>query len=258
MNTPRKPGYGIDSPALVKSQFVLSVLAFGMAAFLPHFLGLPLRWIGSFAGAYFLISALGMLRYSKTGKLKLREHLLNSIPWRGDERVLDVGCGRGLLLVGAARRLDAGKAVGVDVWLPHAVSGNRPGAALENAAIEGVAHRVEVAQGDVRNLPFDDASFDVAISNFVLHELGTAADREKMSLEIMRVLKPGGKAALIDFIFTGECVKVLNKAGADNATRSRIGGMSFWISALLMLGAFQLYLVTGAKSAKCSPQGSHG
>ena len=41
-----------------------------------------------------------------------------SIRWHltGDEKVLDVGCGRGLLLIGAAKRLKSGKATGIDVW----------------------------------------------------------------------------------------------------------------------------------------------
>jgi arsenite methyltransferase len=224
----RKPDYGIDSPGIVTFQFVASGLAFGIAVAVPHLFGLPARWICLLAGLYFLNGGLGMLHYSKIGKLKLRDRLLNLIPWRGDEIVLDVGCGRGLLLAGAARRLTTGKAIGVDIWLPHAVSGNRPTAALENAAIEGVADRVEIKQGDVRQLPFEDASFDVAVSNFVLHEMNAAADREKMLREIIRVLKPGGRLALIDFIFTKECVDVLRRAGADNATRSRIGGLSFF------------------------------
>src|SRR5215472_6849374 len=52
-------------------------------------------------GAYLLSGAGGMLFYSKVGKLQLRERLLDKIPWRGDEFVLDIGCGRGLLTVGA-------------------------------------------------------------------------------------------------------------------------------------------------------------
>jgi arsenite methyltransferase len=95
-------------------------------------------------------------------------------------------------------------------------------------------------------LPFDDASFDVVVSNFVLHELNTGAEREKMLHEIVRVAKPGGRVALVDFIFTNQCKEVLMKAGMENVMRSRIGRFSFWISAILTLGAFQLYCVTGS------------
>lgn len=75
------------------------------------------------------------------------------MPWRGDELVLDVGCGRGLLLIGAAHRLNSGRAVGVDLWVPGAVSGNGPQAVAENATSEGVAGRVELTQGDARGCP---------------------------------------------------------------------------------------------------------
>jgi hypothetical protein len=49
-------------------------------------------------------------------------------------------------------------------------------------------------------------------------------------------LDPLGQLALIDFIFTGESIDVLKRAGASTATRFRIEGISFWISAVLMLG----------------------
>jgi SAM-dependent methyltransferase len=247
MERSQKPDYGIDSPGIVALQLAAGAIAIIGAAALPGRLGPALRWIGWLTGAYFLNGAFGMLHYSRIGKLKLRDHLLNQIRWRGDETVLDVGCGRGLLLAGAARRLTSGKVTGVDVWHTHALSGNRPGAALENAAIEGVAGRVEVERADVRQLPFHDASFDVVVSNFVVHEMKTPADREKMLREMMRVLKPGGQLALIDFIFTRQCVEVLHAAGASNAARLRIGSAGFWCSAVLTLGFFQLYQVTAGK-----------
>src|SRR5437660_1447109 len=80
------------------------------------------------------------------------------------EAVLDVGCGRGLLLNAAARRLTTGKAVGVDLWQNADLSNNRPEATLENARLEGVADRVQVKDGDARQLPFADAVFDVVVS----------------------------------------------------------------------------------------------
>lgn len=68
----------------------------------------------------------------KVGKLRSRDRLLDGLALRGDETVLDVGCGRGLLLIGAAKRLTTGTAVGVDIWQTEDLSGNRPEATLES------------------------------------------------------------------------------------------------------------------------------
>jgi SAM-dependent methyltransferase len=242
-----RPNYGVDSPAIVTGLVVAGGIALAIAFTLPHLHKLPMRWIASALGLYFLQGALGMLWYSKAGKLKLRERLLDGIPWQGDERVLDVGCGRGLFLVGAARRLTTGTATGVDLWVPGAVSGNRPQAVLDNASREGVADRVAIKEGDARQLPFPDASFDIVLSNFVLHEVKTKEERDRILREVIRVLRPGGRFLLVDFIFTRECTQTLREAGSQDATRSRIGRLSFWISAILSLGANQLYRIAGTR-----------
>ncbi|MBO0859749.1 MAG: hypothetical protein J2P21_15065 [Chloracidobacterium sp.] len=62
------------------TELILSMVAFGVAAELPHLLGLTGRWIGLICGLYFLLGAFGMVYYSKVGKLKLRNQLLDSIP----------------------------------------------------------------------------------------------------------------------------------------------------------------------------------
>ena len=71
---------------------------------------------------------------SKYGKIAEREKLLKYIAWTGRERVLDVGCGRGLILVGAAKHLTTGHAVGIDIWQAEDLSGNRAEVPLGNAA----------------------------------------------------------------------------------------------------------------------------
>src|SRR6266481_3960633 len=96
-----KGNYGIDSPAIVATLGGLGVLGLTSGFLMSS----GWRWVMHITGAYFLFGALGMLFYSKVGKLRLRERLLDRIPWRGNETVLDVGCGRGLLAVGAAHRL---------------------------------------------------------------------------------------------------------------------------------------------------------
>jgi arsenite methyltransferase len=242
--------YGIDSPAIVVGLLCVGGIALGVAL-VWQFLGDPPRFaeIALLAvGIYFVSAAGAMVWYSKVGKLRIRDQILDSIPWRGDEMVLDVGCGRGLLLVGAARRLTTGKAIGVDRWVAGALTGNRPEAALENARLEGVQDRVELKDGDVRQLPFADGSFDVAVSNFVVHEVDTPAEREQMFCEIVRVLKPGGRLALVDFIFTSECVRVLHSIGIADARRVRAGSFfSYWLTAILNFGLVRTYQVTASK-----------
>lgn len=92
-----RANYGIDSPAIVAGLFVLGGLAFSTALVWRLFGDPPL--FGQIAlvgtGAYFLLTAVGMVSYSKAGKLRVRDQILESTPWRGDERVLDC-CGRWL------------------------------------------------------------------------------------------------------------------------------------------------------------------
>jgi SAM-dependent methyltransferase len=245
------PNYGIDSPAIVTGLFALGAIAIGLTLWLRR-IGLPHPFwgIGLGIGVYFLLAASGMVWYSKVGKLRLREQLLDLVPWHGDELVLDVGCGRGLLVVGAAHRLTTGKAIGVDIWIRGAVSGNGPEGALQNARLEGVGDRAEVKEGDARQLPFVDETIDVVVSNFVLHDLKTSADREQMLHEIVCILKPGGQVALVDFIFTEPCERLFRAQGLQNARRSRIGSrLAFWTNAVLNLGLVRVCAVTGSRNS---------
>jgi hypothetical protein len=86
-NGSHKPDYGIDSPGIIAVLMAAGVIAIGAALVKPDRFGLWMRWTGWLTGAYFLNSAFGMLHYSKVGKLKLRDHLLKQIRWRGDETV---------------------------------------------------------------------------------------------------------------------------------------------------------------------------
>jgi ubiquinone/menaquinone biosynthesis C-methylase UbiE len=147
---------------------------------------------------------------SRVAKRKVRDRILESIPWRGDENVLDVGCGRGLFLIGAAQRLKKGRATGVDIWADD-LSGNSAEATLANAKAEGVAGRVKIETADARKLPFADSSFDVVLSSLAIHNLHSSQERAKVLGEIARVLKPGGYLAIFDIFHTAEYAKTLEQ-----------------------------------------------
>src|SRR5262249_27747597 len=123
------------------------------------------------------------------------------------------GCGSGLMLVGAAKRLSSGRAVGVDIWRAEDLSGNTSAATLANARAEGVDGRVDVRTADMRALPFPDASFDVIVSCAAIHNIDAAADRIRAIEEIGRVLKPGGTAVIDDIRNGREYARALAEGG---------------------------------------------
>jgi ubiquinone/menaquinone biosynthesis C-methylase UbiE len=174
-------------------------------------IGRPLISAGLSCGAM----ALWMVYDSKIGKVREREKLLDKLAWRGDERVLDVGCGLGLFLIGAAKRLSTGRAVGIDKWQQGDLSGNNAAGTLDNATIEGVAGKVEVHTGDARKLPFDSASFDVVLSSMALHNIYKSDERQAAVREIARVLKPGGSLLIVDVRHIRQYAACLREAGFD-------------------------------------------
>ncbi|HEY0407128.1 MAG TPA: class I SAM-dependent methyltransferase [Pyrinomonadaceae bacterium] len=222
----KRANYGIDAPAVLRNLLVCggSAIALGSLIYalrdkLPRNLSTSLANTGWWAGGSLVLTALVMLWGSRVGKLRLRDKLLGSFAWRGDERVLDVGCGHGLMLIGAARRLTTGKAVGVDIWQKEDQAGNSMEATLDNAIAEGVAERVELKDGDARQLPFANDTFDAIVSSWALHNIYDAKERERAVSEIARVLKPGGRVLIVDIKHTNEYARVLRESGLVDVER---------------------------------------
>ena len=154
--------------------------------------------IATGASAAVLLASAGVyLHTTLRGKLRVWERELDRAALKGNEELLDLGCGRGAVLVEAARRLPAGHAVGVDLWTKDQ-SGNRPQVTLANAAAAGVADRVEVHTADITALPFQDSSFDVVTSAMVIHNIPSPEARYRALDEAMRVLRPGGQLLIAD------------------------------------------------------------
>ncbi len=249
----QQPDYGIDGPRGVVLLLLASAASIAAAVWLHGFQDSS-SWGPLLAQVILLILAAdcfvlagSLLWYSKVAKLREAQRLLDLVPWRGDERVLDVGCGRGLLLISAAQRLKGGRAVGVDLWRGFELSGNRAEATLENARRAGVAERVDVQDSDARRLPFADASFDVVASSMVIHNIPGQAGRRQAVREIARVLKPGGHIALLDMRHTFDYVQVLRECGLIDSQRQSAGWFLSVLFPLLSCGFVQIYRITGRK-----------
>jgi SAM-dependent methyltransferase len=214
---PAKPDYGIDAPGVIRTLLLIGALALLAAPFVPrvrigHFL-FVFRPMLIGIGTVCLLEGILMLLYAKCGKHSHRDRMLNRITWHGDERVLDVGTGAGLLMIGAAKHLTTGRAVGIDPWSKVDLAGNTPERTVHNAEIEGVQDKVDVLDGDATAIQFPDASFDVVVSNLCLHNISTEERRDQACREIVRVLKPGGQLVVSDFIKTRRYERVFREAG---------------------------------------------
>ena len=142
--------------------------------------------------------ATGYFYSTGPGKLSVWRELLDELGLRGDEHVLDIGCGRGAVLISAAHRLPRGRATGADIWRLRDQTGNTLGAARRNAVAEGVSERVELVDADARDLPFPPESFDVVLSSLTLSNIRGSEERARALREAVRVLRPGGPMRIVD------------------------------------------------------------
>jgi arsenite methyltransferase len=196
-----RPDYGIDAPGVIRWNAIGAGIEV-LVSMMVLATGRAWAWWLVGAGLIWLLSPLAMLASSTRGKLWQRDRLLDSLGLRGDEQVLDVGTGHGLLAIGAAKRLTTGWVVGIDIWQQHDQANNSRESALKNAELEGVADRLDVRDGDARAIPFADATFDIVLTSFALHNIPGQESKLQACREIARVLKPGGRVDDYDMIFT--------------------------------------------------------
>jgi SAM-dependent methyltransferase len=220
----RRGSYGIDAPyafAFIRIVVVLELVWAVVRAITSGRLSPFLPVLFPFAIAAFY------LHTTLRGKFLVWAELLDKLNLRGDERILDLGCGRGAVLMLAAKHLTTGRAVGVDLWRGFDQSGNSEAATRRNAIAEGVADHVELSTGDIRALPFEDNSFDLVVSSLAIHNISGRAGRAKAVDEAVRVLRPGGRLMIADVRGTRHYEAQLARIGMIHVARKR-QGWRFW------------------------------
>ena len=151
-------------------------------------LAVPLAY---FSYAYYKFSPAGGNIQSRVVDL-----VVSRINWTGNGKALDIGCGNGALAIKVAKKFAASRVTGIDYW--GAQWDYAREVCIRNAEVEGVSERMEFQKASASSLPFSDESFDLAVSNFVFHEVQDTRDKRDVIREALRVVKKGGEFVFQD------------------------------------------------------------
>lgn len=169
--TPSSPDYGLDSLAGLIASFVAA----------PLYLYATLK-----------------------GKSAVWDDIVDALPDScfTSDPVMDVGCGRGLVLLKLAQRKKklgaSSKAYGIDIFSVADQTGNSPVATYRNAAALGVVEQAVLNTASFTEaFPFADDTFSLLTSNLAIHNV-RASGRQFAMREMARVCKPGGKIIVVD------------------------------------------------------------
>jgi len=219
-----KLSLGIDSPAVVRNLYLGSIFQLLLTGTLFRFHEsivpsslFPTEYVfqvalWSFAGASVLcaLSACHMIYTSLIKKPDIVSNLmfnhLNNL--KGNEKVLDVGCGNGILLVELGNKLlqaaeqsqevPTFRLIGIDIWSDKDQTGNTMLKTQKNIKDNNLGNFTQLLTGDMRHIPCQDERFDLVVSSLAIHNLDGQMERVRALKEIMRVLKPGGQLVIWD------------------------------------------------------------
>lgn len=121
---------------------------------------------------------------------RFKSDLIAQAHLQGGQRVLDLGCGTGTLILMIEKAASGLQVVGLDV--------DGDVLAIARAKIEAAGADALLEQGNAALLPFADESFDRVFASLMLHHL-TREDKRRALKEVLRVLKPGGELHVVDF-----------------------------------------------------------
>ncbi|MGL5345753.1 MAG: class I SAM-dependent methyltransferase [Peptostreptococcaceae bacterium] len=219
-----KTNYGIDAPGIIRNRIIAGIVFLIISIGVYIFFRDSISYLRIFITSIFvglsiclLLTALLMILSSKIGKQKESDRIIEMLKVKGNEKVLDAGCGRGLYLIKIAQKLNTGKVTGIDIW-SNDLSSNSKKSTLDNIKLENVTKKTEIKTGNLAVMPFKNNSFDIVISSFVINNILQFEKRKKALIEISRVLKEDGKLCIIDMRNIDEYVEILKKNNIQNIT----------------------------------------
>lgn len=219
-----KIDYGIDAPEIIINRVIGGVVFLIITIGVNIFFKDSISYLRIFTTSIFAVlsiflftTALFMTLSSKIGKQKESDRIIEMLNIKGHEKVLDAGCGRGLYLIKIAKKLTTGKSIGIDIWSRDLSSNSRKNT-LNNIKLENVNEKVEIKTANLALMPFENESFDIVISSFVINNILESEKRKKAITEIVRILKYNGEMCIIDMRNIEEYVEILKANNIQNIT----------------------------------------
>ena len=124
--------------------------------------------------------------------IAIRDRIVELAEPKKDDRVVDLGAGTGLLSLALAPRVRALVAVDISERMLQRLD--------DTAAADGI-HNVEIVEADLRQLPLEDESATLVVSNYAFHHLDHPG-KELALAEARRILRPGGRLVICDMMFS--------------------------------------------------------
>jgi SAM-dependent methyltransferase len=178
--------YGHLIPASMFAAAAATVALLGV----PWWVWLPLSAIALWLFSGFIVMRFGV-RMNQIPALPAKAFLA-----KGGGRVLDVGCGSGRTSISVARSRPAAIVVGLDNFSHEYMRNAGAPNTEKNFRLAGIAERATVQTGDMRDMPFEDSSFDAVASSAAIDHLKLPEIRQTLA-QVHRVLVPGGQFLLM-------------------------------------------------------------
>lgn len=233
---------GIDAP-LVPTLYILGGIAILLGELFVHqkLIG---DYISILVGIILVAGGLIFFHTSLQGKINIWDKVLPQLDIKKDSKVIDLGCGHGIVLIKIAKKLSKeGLVVGVDLWRSRDQSANSETITARNLEMLKLTDRTELVTADMAKLPMDDNSFDVVVSSFAFHNIKPKSRRLKALQEASRILKSNGQIAIVD---TGhksrECVDFFKQNGFSQVESTNAGFDGWWTGPWM-----SSYIITAVK-----------
>jgi SAM-dependent methyltransferase len=220
MQKPKIAGeYGIDAP------YVPVLSGVGAIALVAYsFVQVGFTRSISLALAALLFAQVASYMYTTTrGKFAVWQSICDQLAEPRDGRILDVGCGRGMVVITALCEWPAATAVGIDLWRSRDQTGNDPAATTRNATLNGVADRLELLTQDMAELNVGSDAFDYVFANVAIQNVKDRDARRKTIEGMYAATRPGGEIRIVDIQYVKQYADDLRACGAVDVTVRSLG-----------------------------------